>query len=178
MRPPPVLELGPCRGCGYDLRGLKPGGKCPECGTSIPSGTATLGGDATARASEVAIGLGWIARAALWPLPLAFGCAQLSGFLGAPILVATTGCSWLRMLGVRKVAAAWPDAPSRTVAVGAAAIECGVAAILALGTILATAGPLPFAVPSLALPAWILAATLATTSTVSRRARAGSSLGA
>jgi len=26
----------PCRSCGYDLRGLPSGGRCPECGTKIP----------------------------------------------------------------------------------------------------------------------------------------------
>lgn len=26
----------PCGGCGYDLRGLPSGGRCPECGTRIP----------------------------------------------------------------------------------------------------------------------------------------------
>jgi hypothetical protein len=162
VTPPAVLDLGACRECGYDLRGLRPGGKCPECGATIPTGTATLGGEPAARAAEAAIGFGWIAKAALWPVPLAFGCAQLSGFLGAPILVATTGFSWLRLLGVRKVAAAWPDAPSARIAVRLATVECAAAGLLAAGTILATAGPLPFAVPSVTLPAWILAATVGT----------------
>jgi hypothetical protein len=162
MSSPPPLELGPCRRCGYDLRGLRPGGKCPECGEAIPKGTATLGGEAAKRASEVSLGLDWIARAALWPLPLAVGCAQLSGCFGAPILVATTGFSWLRLLGIQKVSAAWPDAPNRGLATGIASVECAIAGILALSTIFATAGPLPFAMPSVALPAWILAATVST----------------
>ena len=27
----------PCKGCGYDLRGLAAGGRCPECGRTIPN---------------------------------------------------------------------------------------------------------------------------------------------
>ena len=32
----PAELTTPCRGCGYDLRGLPSGGRCPECGTKIP----------------------------------------------------------------------------------------------------------------------------------------------
>jgi hypothetical protein len=76
--------------------------------------------------------------------------------------VATTGFSWLRLLGIRKVSAAWPDAPNRGLVTGLASVECAIAGILALGTIFATAGPLPMAMPSVALPTWILAATVTT----------------
>jgi hypothetical protein len=36
--PPPPLPLEedvPCAGCGYNLRGLRPTGRCPECGTLV-----------------------------------------------------------------------------------------------------------------------------------------------
>lgn len=161
MRPGAVLELGPCRGCGYDLRGLKPGGSCPECGTRIPSGNATFGGEEGRLADEAAVGLGWIAKAALWPVPIAFGCAQLSGWIGGPILVATTGFSWLRLLGVRKVATATAEVNGRPATL-AAATECGLAVVLAASVFFASAGWMPIAVPSVALVAWILAATAAT----------------
>lgn len=32
----PAELTAPCRSCGYDLRGLPSGGRCPECGTKIP----------------------------------------------------------------------------------------------------------------------------------------------
>ena len=32
---PVVTEAMPCRKCGYDLRGLRFGSKCPECGQVI-----------------------------------------------------------------------------------------------------------------------------------------------
>jgi hypothetical protein len=35
-----LLADVPCAGCGYDLRGLPPDGRCPECGGSIPASLA------------------------------------------------------------------------------------------------------------------------------------------
>jgi len=36
-------ETFPCSGCGYDLRGIAAGRRCPECGTRIPSGQRVVG---------------------------------------------------------------------------------------------------------------------------------------
>lgn len=161
MNRPPVADLGPCRGCGYDLRGLRPGGACPECGERIPSGTATLGGTEGRRVDDLVIGLGWMATASLWPLPLAFGCTSVTGWFAAPLLVATTGLSWLRLLGVRKLASSLTEARSR--ATGAAAIaECVFAGILAALVFVASFLPIPRAVPTAAYLAWIAAAAVAT----------------
>lgn len=33
----PIIESRRCEECGYDLRGLEAGGRCPECGTQIAS---------------------------------------------------------------------------------------------------------------------------------------------
>lgn len=160
MNRPQVTELGPCRSCGYDLRGLRPGGNCPECGTRMPSGTATLGGPEGQRADELVIALGWLATASLWPLPIGFGCIGLTGWFGAPLLVATTGFSWLRLLGVRKLAA---EAPGTTGTARPATIfECGLAAVLATLIFLSSFLPMPLAVATAAYVAWIGAAAVST----------------
>lgn len=160
MNPPPVAELGPCGSCGYDLRGLRPGGECPECGTRIPSGTATLGGPEGRRADELVIALGWLAKASLWPLPIGFGCIGLTGWFGAPLLVATTCLSWLRLLGIRRIAAEVPGA-GRT-AVPASIVECGLAAVLALAVFVSSFLPVPSAVTTAAYVAWIAVAAAST----------------
>lgn len=160
MSRPQVVELGPCRSCGYDLRGLRPGGKCPECGSRIPSGTATLGGPEGQRADELMVALGWLAKASLWPLPIGLGCIGVTGWFGAPLLVATTGLSWLRLLGVRRVAAAVPEAGG--IAVPAAIVECVLAATLAMLVFLSSFLPTPGSLTTAAYVSWIGAAAVST----------------
>lgn len=160
MNRPAILELGPCVSCGYDLRGLRPGGACPECGTRIPSGTASLGGPEASRADELLIALGWIATASLWPLPIGFGCIGLTGWFGAPLLVATTGLSWLRLLALRRIAA---DVPGSVGAAGPASIvESGLSAVLAPLVFISSFLPVPGAVTTAAFVTWILVAAVAT----------------
>jgi hypothetical protein len=106
------------------------------------------------------IALEWLAKASLWPLPIGFGCVGLTGWFGAPLLVATTGFSWLRLLGVRKVAA---EVPGAGVAAGPATIvECGLAAVLALLIFLSSFLPVPGAVTTAAYIAWVTSAAVST----------------
>jgi predicted Zn-ribbon and HTH transcriptional regulator len=38
-----IMEARPCRKCGYDLKGLRVGGKCPECGEPIRARRKSFG---------------------------------------------------------------------------------------------------------------------------------------
>jgi hypothetical protein len=38
-----IMEPRPCRHCGYDLKGLRVGGKCPECGEPIRARKKSFG---------------------------------------------------------------------------------------------------------------------------------------
>lgn len=70
-----LSDVEPCAFCGYDLRGLARGGRCPECGAVIPLNRlftlARFGGEAWLRRAERGV--------RLW-------CIALIGFLSVPAL--------------------------------------------------------------------------------------------
>ncbi len=68
-----ILDEVECRRCSYNLKGLKRAGKCPECGTPISPGGASVSADSSLVTAprEYLVGLSWSARAMF--LAAAFG---------------------------------------------------------------------------------------------------------
>ncbi|HEX5692093.1 MAG TPA: hypothetical protein VFX76_18890, partial [Roseiflexaceae bacterium] len=100
---PPIEKDVPCANCGYNIRGLKPGKLCPECGVPIPFDFETaadplLSGDHARRARTqwgltlmcaaivafiiARLGFSTMWAIAKWPPP--------GPYLGAATVIATT----------------------------------------------------------------------------------------
>jgi hypothetical protein len=80
----------PCRQCGYNLRGLRPHGQCPECAGAVG---LSLRGDRLCFADPV-----WVrrlARGARWALWGLVGALSYYGALFVPILPKAIGYLWV-----------------------------------------------------------------------------------
>ena len=86
LRPYELKASTPCRACGYDLRGQRSDGRCPECGTPIEAtlrdalefappahihrlalgATVKLWGVAAALLCFLVVGMGWSHGVAMW----------------------------------------------------------------------------------------------------------------
>jgi hypothetical protein len=128
----------PCRRCGYNLRGLSPAGRCPECGQSIAD---SLIGDALHVADPAwlrqVVGGAWLIfwgiLLTLFTLLIPIGVGSLLGLPMFMLLPLLLPCIAVGMLGVWRLTAREPGRPvdcdglwSRRVA------RCGPVIILAL----------------------------------------------
>lgn len=89
-----IMEARPCRKCGYDLKGLRVGGKCPECGEPIRARKKSFGPrEGTMSDAPPAyvkrVGLGFTLMSVgiiLSLLGVPIGCFVPYGLLGAILL--------------------------------------------------------------------------------------------
>lgn len=100
-------ETFPCSGCGYDLRGIASGRRCPECGTRIPSGQRVVGqrkfiepAQASAR-DEIDAGWRGLGSASLAPILLLTPLPYLLPF-GVAIAVGLGFAPGFRLIALRK----------------------------------------------------------------------------
>lgn len=101
LPPPRSMNVNrPCAACGYDLRGLKVGGRCPECGEEIPP-PPTLADDSLSRMPRPVILTfirGAVTAAGLIVLLLVAALAVLFGWMSVRLLGLIVGVAlpgWL-----------------------------------------------------------------------------------
>jgi hypothetical protein len=96
-----VIEDLSCAGCGYNLRGLRAGGSCPECAAAVRQSLAALQAP-----DAVAAGVRGLARATMGlaaaGLVAGFGLgARGVGWLGVGLLLTASACRGMAALELR-----------------------------------------------------------------------------
>lgn len=109
-----IAEKINCKSCGYDLRGLHMGQKCPECGTiiAISSRGAYLGLGHAPERYLTQLTLGLLLLGLSVPLALVLGGVVAAGLSNAIVLTAIPALMWL--CGVILVCQPRPRDPGET----------------------------------------------------------------
>ena len=108
LKPRNVDEPRPCSACGYDLRGIGEGSRCPECGlanaiSALPVSAVALSPSLT-RAEELEVAFSELGTAAAGTILLWAGCVWLP--LLGPVAWAVVGLfAFWRLVGMRRLRA-------------------------------------------------------------------------
>jgi hypothetical protein len=111
---PMIGEDTPCRGCGYNLKGLEASGKCPECGRPIRRRRKLKHGECTMTAAPKSwlrvYSLGMTIAFVAWPAMIGGVFLRcVSGSRETALFAFAAGCAW--WLGVVIATRPRPDMP-------------------------------------------------------------------
>lgn len=158
-----VIDDVACIGCGYNLRGIRAGGRCPECGNAVGDSLFLL-----AEPEVVARGLRGIAKSYLACLALLINCIVWPPVWALMVAVGVIACGGVwRIISVAELK--YRGALARLPVIGdrlnmlwiLALIECAasvlwliiIVAVTQSATLLATSGP---AMMAMAAAVWMI----------------------
>ena len=173
----------PCPGCGYDLRGLPAGGRCPECATKIPRRVRVIPSSPESRELRFEVAAAWsgLSVVALAPILLLTPLPYILPF-GMPLAVAVGFAPCFRLVALRKFDRL-PEAFAQIVAAPVRRLralqiaELGFVAIVLVFAVGGTAGAIPGSLVWM-YDATLLAWWLVAMATVSAQLRGGHAIAA